>query len=383
MTTGSWTVGSFNTYGYEAHKGWTGSNSPGHNSECAYTCSGYRRTQDQVMNYNFSTGALVWAGYQNFLLVPGDWLWDSNDEIALLAKMTSSIRGHDFNAGIAGAEFHKTLDHMCGVAKSVFQLYHNVRTGNFQQALRSLGRSTAGTSQGNRKKLALTDLSDFWLSIQYGWKPMLTDIYEAAKWLEQRSSAPRETRLSMGSSKVSNWTDSAHETRVYSWQKRRQYRLRWSEAPSEVRTLGLTNPLSISWEVVPFSFVIDWFIPIGNYLDALSILSSLNASICRTTVYRQTWRREQYKCAGPGYSVPTANVFPHALSSCFTTDGGSPLYVHTHYKGAGESYQMSREVGVTISVPRPQLKSLEKAFSVGHIENAAALIWSLVGRAKK
>lgn len=33
---------------------------------------------------------------------------------------------------------------------------------------------------------------------------------------------------------------------------------------------GLINPLSIAWEVVPFSFVLDWFIPIGATLQAIT-----------------------------------------------------------------------------------------------------------------
>lgn len=34
--------------------------------------------------------------------------------------------------------------------------------------------------------------------------------------------------------------------------------------------LGLINPLTVGWELIPFSFVIDQFIPIGNYLASFS-----------------------------------------------------------------------------------------------------------------
>lgn len=33
--------------------------------------------------------------------------------------------------------------------------------------------------------------------------------------------------------------------------------------------LGITNPLEIAWELTTLSFVVDWFLPIGNYLGAL------------------------------------------------------------------------------------------------------------------
>lgn len=33
---------------------------------------------------------------------------------------------------------------------------------------------------------------------------------------------------------------------------------------------GLTNPLALAWELFPMSFVINWFLPIGNFLAGLS-----------------------------------------------------------------------------------------------------------------
>lgn len=34
-------------------------------------------------------------------------------------------------------------------------------------------------------------------------------------------------------------------------------------------SFGLINPAVLAWELIPFSFVVDWFAPIGNTLDAL------------------------------------------------------------------------------------------------------------------
>lgn len=41
---------------------------------------------------------------------------------------------------------------------------------------------------------------------------------------------------------------------------------------SALGSLGLTNPLDVAWEVLPFSFVVDWFIPIGNWLNVLDAM---------------------------------------------------------------------------------------------------------------
>jgi hypothetical protein len=35
-----------------------------------------------------------------------------------------------------------------------------------------------------------------------------------------------------------------------------------------LNSLGLLNPLQVAWELVPFSFVVDWILPIGSFLEA-------------------------------------------------------------------------------------------------------------------
>lgn len=37
-----------------------------------------------------------------------------------------------------------------------------------------------------------------------------------------------------------------------------------------LQQIGLTNPLTLAWEVIPFSFVFDWFCQVGDYLEGLS-----------------------------------------------------------------------------------------------------------------
>lgn len=32
--------------------------------------------------------------------------------------------------------------------------------------------------------------------------------------------------------------------------------------------LGLTNPAMVAWDLVPFSFVVDWFLPVGKFLNS-------------------------------------------------------------------------------------------------------------------
>jgi hypothetical protein len=48
-----------------------------------------------------------------------------------------------------------------------------------------------------------------------------------------------------------------------------------SAAKSFAAQLGFTNPVNLFWEVLPWSFVLDWAWPIGTYLELLSAFDGL------------------------------------------------------------------------------------------------------------
>jgi hypothetical protein len=50
--------------------------------------------------------------------------------------------------------------------------------------------------------------------------------------------------------------------------------------------LGLTNPLAIAWELVPFSFVLDWLVPVGTWLQSLDATLGVKfVGGCRTDTF--------------------------------------------------------------------------------------------------
>lgn len=51
--------------------------------------------------------------------------------------------------------------------------------------------------------------------------------------------------------------------------------------------LGLVNPAYVLWDAVPFSFVADWFLPVGRYLQSYSDWVGLHLDDPMTTYH---WR---------------------------------------------------------------------------------------------
>jgi hypothetical protein len=47
----------------------------------------------------------------------------------------------------------------------------------------------------------------------------------------------------------------------------------WAVVKTTLASLGFNNPLKVVWNAIPFSFMLDWVIPIGKMLDKLQIPS--------------------------------------------------------------------------------------------------------------
>lgn len=54
-----------------------------------------------------------------------------------------------------------------------------------------------------------------------------------------------------------------------------EYRWTLDENQFAANALGLSDPASIIWEAVPFSFVIDWFLPIGSWISGFNTLKNV------------------------------------------------------------------------------------------------------------
>ena len=109
---------------------------------------------------------------------------------------------------------------------------------------------------------------------------------------------------------------------------------------------------SIIWERIPYSFVVDWWIGVGAYLNALHVTRAVNGQtqFCRTSVYKQT--------IGP---ISSGSVY-----KITTTNGGFSSTVH-----------MTRTVSGSLVVPPPTVRPLlheDTEVRVRHTLEAISLI---------
>lgn len=136
------------------------------------------------------------------------------------------------------------------------------------------GALKALASKRSRAKLYYRrKASDIYLEGVFGWVPLMSDIYRA---MEVLSSAHRisPSRAKAQDTHAYGVADSTVQAGVLT-DVRANVGVRLSlDNPNVVllNNLGILNPASVAWDAVPYSFIINWFVPVGIYLHSLTEL---------------------------------------------------------------------------------------------------------------
>ena len=117
--------------------------------------------------------------------------------------------------------------------------------------------------------------------------------------------------------------------------------------------LGFTNPLSVTWELLPLSFVADWFYPISDYINSLDATLGwdfMGGSCTKRIVQKMTVRA-------------TAYPYPVWYLKAIPTVSGSKVFT-------------SKTVNRTVYIvpPVPDLVRPKNPFSGRHLASAVALL---------
>jgi hypothetical protein len=160
-----------------------------------------------------------------------------------------------------------------------------LKHGNVLKAANILwhGKGFKGQRRGFSFSSGPKALANNWLMLQYGWKPLLQDIHgslQALKFLTNPKDFIQVVTAAASHEATSEklfklWQDSniSAGSEVTMTKTRCKIRLRYKiddHLKSFLAQLGFTNPVNLAWEILPFSFVADWFFPLGPFLETLS-----------------------------------------------------------------------------------------------------------------
>lgn len=260
------------------------------------------------------------------------------------------LKQQKVNLGVMAGEARKTAKHLGDSVLSLGNAAWAVKQRRFKDAMRHLGVDMPRRAPGK------------WLEWRYGWMPLLGDIHGSAEALADSHINPvgwqtavkgiirepwqRQGYSSVGAGRV--WREESGMTGAF---------VRFDVEPENVflatlGSLGLTNPLEIAWELLPLSFVIDWLVPVGDWLATLD------------AAYGYNFRSGSYTIRGEGTGT--------ALSR---PDNSGPVKsVVPSYTGRSTCRKLTLARNVYSGFPVPQYPRLRLGLNLNRFADGVSLL---------
>lgn len=132
-------------------------------------------------------------------------------------------------------------------------------------------------------KRGIENPADRWIAWQYGWAPLINDVMTGLDFLKTEAIKGDLEMTAQGTHTEAlpgNWGFSPGPRtfiplKVLSADNKRsvrvsvRYRVNDEQARNWVR-FSIENPLYTGWVATPFSFLVDWLIPVGDWLNSAS-----------------------------------------------------------------------------------------------------------------
>jgi len=199
------------------------------------------------------------------------------------AKLQDQIKASAQNANNL-LESGQNISSVVNKVKAISKAYSQVKKGDIAGAAKSLGVTVSGKKADKIKNRA-KQASDAWLELHFGWVPLVKDIGASMDAISPPPGSPSGTfkkRVRAGAA-VSG-SDSYHldtvgpridsrDIRYYNWFcgcRMGGYVYVTNPNVALANQMGFVNPLSVAWEAIPFSFLVDWFSNVGQVLGACS-----------------------------------------------------------------------------------------------------------------
>jgi len=193
---------------------------------------------------------------------------DLSSQLLWAAKLRDKLSVQKVNLGSSLAEYRESVKLFVKTAKTLHDAYGVLR-----------GRLP-------RRKLRACSVPAAVLQYNFGVAPLVDDLYSSVESLRHRLDKPLKQKLSVGVQVGRHEPFDYGPYRyfdvdcVYKERAKVSYELLPSQYLSQDFDFG--NPVEWAWELIPFSFVVDWAIPIGSWLgrlDALQGVSDINGTV--------------------------------------------------------------------------------------------------------
>lgn len=221
---------------------------------------------------------------------------------ALLArldnKVISKIMGESGQLANDILELRKTRNMVADSLVGLVQGLRGLRRGKpLKEVFRTL-----------KKEGYLGTLGNKWLETIYGWIPTVEGAYQVADILSQQWQVGK---YYTGKCSVREDFSPQFDFNHLSWSStslgkaKAHYQFLVSDPKLvQMRSLGITNPAATLWEATPWSFVLDWGLKFGQYLQTLDYALGLsNIYVQKSVRLTHEWSAQQSSQYNVGYTI--------------------------------------------------------------------------------
>lgn len=275
-----------------------------------------RRTSDNRLTQVEVSGHF-WPADNPWALAPATPTVDGN---IALQEALSRAQADCYDALTFAAEFRKTVEGVATLRSRAMTLW-----ARFDDRVRTSSRKRRyrGMEVGQI-------LAEIWLELRYMWRPLAYDMFsmqEAIRRLAEGIEDPLQRAYATGVdsallSRVVTESGVRYKdgssggvagVRVFSAQSCTVEVMAHASVGLQVTTreVFMTDPFVTGWELIPFSFVLDWFVTVGDMLTAFSPFATgqLRYASLATTV-KKTYRSVNALQPITGYVWDTVSASP-------------------------------------------------------------------------
>jgi uncharacterized protein YjiS (DUF1127 family) len=237
----------------------------------------------------------TWICHQ---MAVGDYPFTGQESNKALDRFVESFKGGtDASLAVTLAEWRQS--HMMIVARSgqILSALRNLKRLRLGDAAKDLGLSRDQV-KGVVSRRGAKDTAGQWLELHFGWVPLVQDIYNAVNVLQGplpgcKARGKAGTSVSFSDNKgQGNWSTFVPQAQGFITIGADVYLENANLALAN--RMGLINPATVAWELIPFSFLVDWFIPVGNFLNSFSDFVGYRVENPFTTTLRKGTSRQVY-----------------------------------------------------------------------------------------
>lgn len=209
----------------------------------------------------------------------------AGSDAGLLNRAMANLNGGSFDVLVTAWELPETLLMIASAAEAAWRATKRFLKGDVVGGIKALGQyeDLSRRQKGKLKeasKLNKRTADGVILENNLGWQPFLSSIDSGLAALEANFQEGKEFRKRVSNRKVSLKEKkiersqrgfAENEQSVY--RPRTEITLHGTVADSgtvQLASLGLANPATVAWNILPYSWLIDYFVGVNDYLSALT-----------------------------------------------------------------------------------------------------------------